>query len=200
VALSWFWRRSAFHEARYWLERTLSLGGLQPQHRPPLLSHAGHVAWMQGRWDLAEAELEESLALWAEAGLGSGHDAARTRCSLAMTRYMQGRFADARPLLEDALAVFRSNGSAWWTAFALALVGALQEARVLAEEACTLLIEIGHKHALGEAYRMLGEISWAEGRQGEAESNYQRSIATYREIGQDAFAGRVEAELAGRAL
>jgi hypothetical protein len=71
---------------------------------------------------------------------------------------------------------------------------------VLAEEACTLLIEIGHEHALGEAYRKLGEISWAEGRQGEAESYYQRSIATYREIGQEAFAGRVEAELAGRAL
>lgn len=247
VALSWFWRRSAFHEARHWLERTLSLDGLQPQHRPALLSHAGHVAWMQGRWDVAEAELEESLALWAEAGLGSGHDAARTRCSLAMTRHMQGRFADARPLLEDALAVFRSNGSTWWTAFALALlgkaalarhehgrarsclsealaiyrsignrwglglflstaaqldlaVGRLQEARALAEEACTLLIEVGHKHALGDAYRMLGEICRADGCHEEADTSYRRSIATYREIGQEAFAGRVEAELAGRAL
>jgi predicted ATPase/DNA-binding SARP family transcriptional activator len=245
VALSWFWRRSAFHEARSWLERTLKLDGLQPQHRSALLSHAGHVAWMQGRWDVAEAELTESLALWIEQGLGSGHDAARTRCSLAMTRYMQGRFEDARPLLEDALAVFRSNGSAWWIAFALAFlgkaavelqeygraqaclseglaiyrrignrwglglflitaaqlelaIGALREARVLAEEACELLIEIGHKHALGEAYRMLGEISWAEGRPSEAETSYRRSIATYREIGQEVFAGRVEAELEGR--
>ena len=247
LALSWFWRRSAFHEARYWLERTLTLDGLQPQHRPALLSHAGHVAWMQGRWDVAEAELEESLALWEEGGLGSGHDAARTRCSLAMTRYMQGRFEDARPLLEDALAVFRSSGNDWWIAFALAFlgksavarqeygrakeclseglaiyrsignrwglglflitaaqlelaIGALQEARALAEEACGLLLEIGHKHALGEAYRMLGEITWAEGRPADAEANYRRSIASYREIGQEAFADRVEAELARRAL
>jgi predicted ATPase/DNA-binding SARP family transcriptional activator len=246
LALSWFWRRSAFHEARRWLERALRLDGLQPLHRPALLSHAGHVAWMQARWDVAESELEESLALWADAGLGSGHDAARTRCSLAMTRYMQGRFADARPLLEDALVTFRDDGSAWWIAFALAFLGkialalqdyerararlseglaiyrrignhwglglflaaaaqlelatgALREARGLAEEACDLLIEIGHKHALGEAYRMLGEIAWAEGRHGEAETSYRRSIATYREIGQEAFAGRVEAELAGRA-
>jgi predicted ATPase/DNA-binding SARP family transcriptional activator len=247
LALSWFWRRSAFHEARHWLERALQLDGVRPQHRTALLSHAGHVAWMQGRWDVAEAELEESLALWDEQGLGTEHDAARTRCSLAMTRYMQGRFEDAPPLLEDALAVFRSNGTDWWIAFALAFLGkaavarqeygrareclseglaiyrsignrwglglflitaaqldladgTLQEARALAEEACTLLIEIGHRHALGEAYRVLGEISWAEGRHGEAETDYRRSIATYREIGQEVFAGRVEAELAGRAL
>jgi predicted ATPase/DNA-binding SARP family transcriptional activator len=247
VALSWFWRRSAFHEARHWLERALNLAGLRPQHRPALLSHAGHVAWMQGRWDVAEGELEESLALWEAGGLETGHDAARTRCSLAMTRYMQGRFEDARPLLEDALAVFRRSCNDWWTAFALTFlgkaavaleeyggarvcltealaiyrrignrwglglflitaaqlelaVGALQPARAFAEEACALLIEIDHKHALGEAYRMLGEISWAEGRHGEAETSYRRSIATYREIGQEAFAGRVEAEFAGRTL
>jgi predicted ATPase/DNA-binding SARP family transcriptional activator len=247
LALSWFWRRGAFHEARHWLDRALQLDGSPAQLRPALLSHAGHVAWMQGRWDVAEAELEESLALWIEQGLGFEHDAARTRCSLAMTRYMQGRFEDARPLLEDALAVFRSNGSEWWIAFALAFlgktavalqeyeraetclseglaiyrrignrwglglflitaaqlelaIGALQEARVLAEEARTLLLEIGHKHALGEAYRMLGEIHWAEGRPIDAEANYRHSIATYREIGQESFAGRVEAELAGREL
>jgi predicted ATPase/DNA-binding SARP family transcriptional activator len=243
LALSWFWRRSAIHDARHWLERALSLEGLRAQHRAALLSHAGHVAWMQARWDVAEAELLESLALWDELGLQGEHDAARTRCSLAMTRAIQGRVGDARALLEEALVVFEEHDNDWWIAFALALLGksalaqreygrakeslfaglaiyrrignrwglglflgtaaqlqieagTLQEARALAEEAVTLLIEVGHKHALGEAYRMLGEISWAEGRQAEAEENYRCSITTYQEIGQEAFADRVAAELA----
>jgi predicted ATPase/DNA-binding SARP family transcriptional activator len=243
VALSWFWRRSAVQGARQWLERALELEGLTARHRAALLSHAGHVAWMQARWDVAEDELEASLALWEGLGLQGEHEAARTRCSLAMTRYMQGRPADARPLLAEALVVFREKGNDWWIAFALALlgkaalalkqygpakaslmeglaifrsignrwglglflgtaaqlhheIGTLQEARALAEESRTLLIEVGHKHALGEIHRMLGEISLAEGRHAEAEASYRSSIATYREIGQEVFAGQVEAELA----
>jgi predicted ATPase/DNA-binding SARP family transcriptional activator len=246
LALSWFWRRSAFHEARQWLERALALEGLGARHRAALLSHAGHVAWMQARWDVAEAELEESLAIWDELGLCGEHDAARTRCSLAMTRYMQGRPEAARPLLEEALVVFEKDGNDWWTAFALAFLGkaalarqeygraeqslfaalaiyrrignrwglglflgtaaqlrfelgALQEARALAEEARTLLIEVGHKHALGEIYRMLAEIAGADGRRSEAEEHYRCSIATYREIGQEVYASRVAAELAAAA-
>lgn len=245
VALSWFWRRSAVHEAREWLDRALELQGLTDLHRAALLSHAGHVAWMQARWAVAEAELGESLALWAERGPLDEHDAARTRCSLAMAHYMQGRPEAARPLLEESLVVFRQKRNDWWIAFALAFlgkaalaqkqygqakeclmeglaiyrsidsrwglglflitaaqqhfeIGTLQEARALAEEARSLLIEFGRKHALGDVYRMFGSISWAEGRHAEAEESYQSSIATFREIGQETFAGQVSAELAGR--
>jgi predicted ATPase/DNA-binding SARP family transcriptional activator len=170
LALSWFWRRSAFHEARHWLERALQLDGLRPEHRPALLSHAGHVAWMQGRWTVAEAELEESLALWDEQGLGSEHDAARTRCSLAMTRYMQGRFADARPLLEDALAVFRGSGNAWWIAFALAFLGkaavALEEygrARECLTEGLAIYRSIGNRWGLGLFLITAAQLDLADG-------------------------------------
>jgi predicted ATPase/DNA-binding SARP family transcriptional activator len=247
VALSWFWRRSAFHEARHWLERALTLEGLETRHRAELLSHAGHVAWMQARWDVAQAELEESLALWDELDAGSEHGAARTRCSLAMTRSWQGDQDAARALLEQALTVFEQLDDRWWVAFTLAILGrsaierkqygrareclaqalsifrsignrwglglflqpaaqlhfvtgSLQEARALAEESRALLIEIGHKHALGGTYQLLGRIARAEGRDAEAEEHYRSGIATYREIGQDVFADQVAAELAGRTL
>jgi predicted ATPase/DNA-binding SARP family transcriptional activator len=244
LALTWFWRRSAAHDARQWLERALTLEGLTDQQRAALLSHAGHVAWMQARSDVSEAELEESLVLWDELGLRGAHDAARTRCSLAMTRSAQGRLEGARALLEEALVVFEEDGNDWWIAFVLAFLGkialarrdlgrareslaqalaiyrslgnrwglglflgsaaqlhlelgTLRKARELAEEARTLLAEVGHKHALGDAYRTLARISWAEGHHAEAERNYQSSIATYREIGQEVYAAHVAEELAG---
>jgi hypothetical protein len=71
-------------------------------------------------------------------------------------------------------AVFRSNGSEWWIAFALAF--------------------------LGKAAVELQEYGRAQACLSEGLAIYRRSIATYREIGQEVFAGRVEAESAGRTL
>jgi tetratricopeptide (TPR) repeat protein len=209
-----------------------ALDGVSDRHRAALLSHAGHVAWMHGRLDVAEAELTESLALWDDLGLHDQHDAARTRCSLAMAYHFQGRPEVGRPLLEEALRVFERDGNEWWIAFALSLlgkgalaqkdygraqenlfaglaiyrrignrwglglhlvtaaqlhleIGALHEARAVAEEARELLIEVGHKNALAGIYEIFADIARAEGRPDEAQAYERRSRATYREIGQD---------------
>lgn len=156
VALAWFWIRGATSEAREWLERALALPELTPYHRAALFYHSGRVAWMQSAWAVAEAQLQQALELWAELGLKDGQEAARTRCSLAMTRYMQGDSGGARSLFEVALEVFRREGDAWWTASALGWLGkaavALEDydaARETLDECLAIYRRLGNHWGLG---------------------------------------------------
>jgi len=190
VALSWFWRRSAFHEARHWLERALTLDGLVAQHRAELLSHAGHVAWMQARWDVAEAELEESLALWDELDARSEHGAARTRCSLALTHSWQGDHDTARVLLEAALVVFEERNDRWWVAFTLAILGRIaieqkryERAQECLAEAVAIFRRIGNRWGLGMFLQPAAQLHFETGALKEAWALAEESRALLVEVG-----------------
>jgi tetratricopeptide (TPR) repeat protein len=190
VALSWFWRRAAIQEAHALLVRALALEGLTVRHRASLLSHAGHVSWMVGRLDVAEAHLLESLDLWERLGLLDGHEAARTRCSLAMTRYWQGRYDDARSLAEGALAIFRANDTVWWIAFVLAwkgkvalATGAYERARGDLLDGLALFRSIGNRWGLGLFLGTAAQLHFEMGDLDAARALAEEGCALLIEIG-----------------
>jgi predicted ATPase len=198
LALSWFWRRNAVHEARRWLDMARELDGVSAPHRAALLSHAGHVAWMQARLDVSEAELTESLALWDELGLDDQHDAARTRCSLAMTRHSQRRSGDAIHLLEEALVTFERLGNAWWIAFALSTMGRAALARKEYDRAKECLSEglaiyrrIGNRWGLGLFLGTAAQLQLEEGTLQEARARAEEACAVLIEVGHTYALGEI---------
>jgi tetratricopeptide (TPR) repeat protein len=159
--------------------------------------------YMQGKPEAARPLLEEALEVFERNG--TDWWIAFVLAFLGKTALARQEYGLAEESLFEGLAIYRRIGNYWGlglflgTAAQLRLeLGALQEARALAEEARTLLTAVGHKHALADAYRMLAKIAWAEGRRAEADEHYRCSKATYREIGQEVFAGQVAAELAER--
>ena len=69
IALAWFWRiHSHVLEGRTWLEQAVLLPDLTTETRAGLLYHAGHLAWMQDDFALAQARVEQSLELWQSLG------------------------------------------------------------------------------------------------------------------------------------
>jgi tetratricopeptide (TPR) repeat protein len=159
--------------------------------------------YMQGKPEDARLLLEQALEVFERNG--NEWWIAFVLAFLGKTALAQRQYGRAHESLSEGLAIYRRIGNRWGLGLFLGTaaqlrfeLGALQEARALAEEARTLLIGVGHKHALGEIYRMLAKIARAEGRHAEAEAYYRRSMATYREIGQEVSAEQVAAELVGR--
>jgi predicted ATPase/DNA-binding SARP family transcriptional activator len=190
LALSWFWRRGAIIEARRWLDVALEREAVTVPHRAALLSHAGHVAWIQGRWDVAEAELTESLVLWDAVGLGWGHGAGRTRCSLAMTYWLLRRPDEARPLLEEALVIFRRDRNAWWVAFALGHMakvdisyGEHDRAKEHISAALAIYRRLGNRWGLGLFLGAAAKLELAAGRLQEARALAEEACELLSEIG-----------------
>jgi predicted ATPase/DNA-binding SARP family transcriptional activator len=190
VALSWFWRQRAFEEADLLLDRALNLVGLKPYEQALLLYYQGHIAWMKSAWNDADAQLSESLVRWAELGLEDSHVAARTRCSLAMTYYMQGRSQEAYVLLERALSTFRKEDDPWWTAFVLGWLGKVEVVRGKRETAEAFLSEclesyrrLGNRWGLGLFLQSAADLHLESGNLVQARALAEEGIRLLREVG-----------------
>ncbi|NOX44758.1 MAG: tetratricopeptide repeat protein, partial [Caldiserica bacterium] len=101
-----------------------------------------------------------------------------------------GASREARPLVEEGLALARGLGDARETAFALASLGELVSflgdhpvAEGLLREALGLYRELGDRAGIAAALNALGTVAWRQGRYEDAKALYQEGLALERELG-----------------
>ena len=125
IALAWFWRiHSHVLEGRTWLEQAVLLPGLTVESHAGLLYHAGHLAWMQDDFALAQARMEQSLELWQSLGPAGQRGAGFAYHTLGMA--LSGAELSALSNLTPSIQAFQTSrslfeevGDEWGVAFAL---------------------------------------------------------------------------------
>lgn len=108
-ALWRFWFvRGYLSEGLRWLEEVLDLKGEVTSLRAKVLNGASDLVWSQGNYGRAKELYEESPTLSRQ--LGDKRDIAVALENLGSVARNWGDYATARPLLEEALALYRETG------------------------------------------------------------------------------------------
>jgi ATP/maltotriose-dependent transcriptional regulator MalT len=149
----------------------------------------GHVAWMRGNLAVACALLEESSEL--SRAMDDRDNVAYTLYSLANLARDQGKYAQARVLLEESLALFRARANKRGKALALLLDAELRfvaqsdptPIRPQLEESQALFQEIGDKDGLALHRYVSGQVALSQGDASTARSLLEGSLALYRDLG-----------------
>jgi len=205
-ALWWFWLRNGhLSEGRRWLEGALERveASERTAARAKVLWGAGFLAFSQVSHPAARSRLEESAGICREIGDRRGLAYALSFLSLVMAH--QGDPAEARPLAEEGVRLFREDGGdRWGLAIALTNMGVVAEAQtdydlaiLLFEESADLLRELGDKWPLSIPLRHLGTVALRHGDHLRAEGLYKESLASLRELGEKWLISLCLEELAG---
>jgi non-specific serine/threonine protein kinase len=205
-ALWWFWLRNGhLSEGRRWLEGALERveATARTAARAKVLWGAGFLAFSQVSHPAARSRLEESAGICREIGDRRGLAYALSFLSLVMAH--QGVPAEARPLAEEGVRLFREDGGdRWGLAIALTNMGVVAEAQAdyelaipLFEESATILRELGDRWPLSIPLRHLGIVAYRHGDHLRAEGLYKESLASLRELGEKWLISLCLEELAG---
>jgi predicted ATPase/DNA-binding XRE family transcriptional regulator len=179
VALGRFWRiRGHLVEGSEWLEQLLKLGGTAPQPtavRAKAETHAGHLAFAQGRWEAAEIHYQSSLAIQRRAGDRLG--IAGSQRDVGSVAQAQGEYGRASALYELSLALLRKQRAKQGIAECLNDLGEIarhrseyERANELNEEALSLQRELGDTWGVARSLRELASVARHRG-------EYARSLA-----------------------
>jgi tetratricopeptide (TPR) repeat protein len=164
------------------MERTLA--------RAKALNALGFMYWADMYPTDRCPELEEALSIGAE--LGDQWNTATAMRYLGLLASIQGRYVEARPLLELSLEIWRTMGPGGklglsWTLTFLGDVALnqneLDEARSIYEETVAILREIGDKNFLAYSVRRLGFLAWREKDYRKATALCIESLSLNRELG-----------------
>ncbi len=205
-ALWWFWLRNGhLSEGRRWLEDALERveASARTAARAKVLWGAGFLAFSQVSHPAARSRLEESAGICREIGDRRGLASALSFMSLVMAH--QGDPAEARPLAEEGVRLFREDGGdRWGLAIALTNMGVVAEAQAdyelaipLFEQSAAILRELGDKWPLSLPLRHLGIVTSRQGDYVRAERLYKESLASLRELGEKWLISLCLEELAG---
>ncbi len=101
-----------------------------------------------------------------------------------------GASKEAKPLIEEGLALARELGDAREIAFALTSLGEVisffgehSAAEAFLREALDLYREVGYRPGIAAALNALGTVAWRLGRYEDAKALYQEGLAIERELG-----------------
>jgi predicted ATPase/class 3 adenylate cyclase len=191
LGLEHFWAmRGYYAEGRDWLEQLLEAETAAPALlRARALSAAGTLAWLCGDYERAGQFHRHGLAGYAEAGDKRG--VALSLSNLGMLLVEQGacEYAEARTLIEQALALQRELGDSSGMAGTLSNLGHLLQlqgdpaaARALYEQALALQQALGNRAGVAIALGNLGIARYGEGNYRAAYGCFQESLALAREL------------------
>jgi len=199
--LLWFWHiRGHKHEGRDWLHRALAAEAeargeqtLDPMHGPiraQALYVAGFLAQMTADLNQARELVQKSLALWRPLGSAGDQGMAYTLSCLGSIALEQGQGAQAKPLLEKALALFQRVGDPLGRAETLSALGNIalavgdyEQAQTLWEEQLTLRQQIGDQDGTADTLSHLGDLAFWQGDYRRARQFYEESLAGFRAVG-----------------
>lgn len=176
-ALGTFWQRHGrYSEGRGWLEQVLAqMDGMSVPSalRARTLQTAAMLAYPQGHWQVARAELEESLALYQTEGDASGM--ARALFDLGWVALDEGQWEAARRLNRDSLAMAQQTGDLVATyravtnlGWANLCLGLCDEAAALFGEGIALAQRLGHLRGVAVSSVNLAWVALAQGETTEA--------------------------------
>jgi predicted ATPase/DNA-binding SARP family transcriptional activator len=190
AALATYWdERAHFTEGAAWLRDALDgSDGLPADVRAMALAGSARMALNQGRHDDAVALASDSLAA---AGAGGDHaGAVRARSLLGLAALYQGRYADARPLLERCRREFAGLGAAWDEAWMLGRLGQMwrlrgdyERSRGCLTESLALHRRIGDHIGLSWTTWQRGVLARYEGDYDRAEALSAESLAGFTRLG-----------------
>lgn len=195
--LCWFWFSTGFwSEGRRWAEEALALpvAAAPTRARAATLFAAAVIAALQAQTRLAQAWLEECVAIARAAG--DGRLEAYAQNYLGMALVQQGRPEGAIPTRE-ALEWFRANDDPYGLRLSLLLLGNLAAAlgdvdgaRGLGEEAVGVARSFGLPRELGIALQMHGSWLMQGGDLERARTLFRESLLALREDPQHLFLAR----------
>ena len=162
------------------------------------LSTAGTLAWHQTDYSVAQALLEESLAISRE--LGDHGGAASSLNNLGNVAIEQGNYPAARQLYEESLSIRRELGDRRSIAGVLGNLGIvayeqgdLTAAQALSEEALAISRELGDQGRVADALNILGTVALDLGDTAAARALIEQSLTIGRDLGdRDAIASSLQ--------
>jgi predicted ATPase len=182
ISLELFWVINDPWEGARRFEALLAVGGgIDSISRARALRCYGACTFSAGDFQQSVRLLEESLALFKEAGDAKG--AAVPLYRLAMTRAALNELGSARPLLEESLELFRQVGSRRGEAEGIGAAGYvaqregnLQRAAELYGESAQMASEVGFTWLRREMLLSLAGVELQLGRTEEAEPHARESL------------------------
>jgi predicted ATPase/DNA-binding CsgD family transcriptional regulator/DNA-binding XRE family transcriptional regulator len=204
-ALVEFWTvRWYVNEERPWLERALrSSKGVPVLVRARALQDAAWLANLQDDGMQAEAQYQESLQLFREAGETQGVASSLVWLGW-LTLTMRKDHVAAHSLLEESHRLAREVGDKRTLDYALFALGTLAldqadftRARSLLEESLAVRQEMGYKQLIAWSLRALGRVLFAQGDHARAYVLVEESLALCREI-HDKISSAYALDLLGR--
>ena len=201
AALDRFWStRGHLAEGREWCARVLAKEGATRRtlEFTKTLSTAGTLAWHQTDYRVAQALLEESLAISRE--LGDRGGTASSLNNLGNVAIEQGDYPAARKLYGESLSIRRELGDRRSIAGVLGNLGIvayeqgdLTAARALSEEALAISQELGDQGRVADALNILGTVALDLGDTAAARALIEQSLTIGRDLGdRDAIASSLQ--------
>ena len=193
-SLHWCWDRLGYwHEARFWLERTLVQSqalGRTADRAKALCSHGVLSYTILGDWTKGQILLEESLDICRELGSACRMEYAYTLVWLGFLLGSRGDRKTGLEYLQEARDIFQDVGDQWGQAWALNLMSGLvldagdrETACKLCEEGAALFRETGDRWGLAILLQGLGDVSLLQGDYSAASKYLQESLEILRDFG-----------------
>ena len=184
VGLFWFWQtRGHIGEGRAQLEQLLTSASLNKAIRARGLWAAGTLAWIQGDYAVARAQVEESLALFRQIDPQGKLDIAISLRELGIIATYQGELEYAHSVLDEGIPLLREIGNKWHLALALYNHGLVHEAendiptaRENFHASLSLFRELNEPWGLSVALHGFGRIASRQGEYITARSHLEESL------------------------
>jgi predicted ATPase/DNA-binding SARP family transcriptional activator len=189
LALLSYWDlRGHYAEGVGWFTTVLEWsGGAPPALRAQLLCEGGQLEYHQGNYERGCAHLEESWALYEEAGNKRGM--AKTLMLQGSAMMSLGDTAAGERRYEESLALFREVGDTWGIAWVLNHLGYvhwnrldMDIARACFEESLALSSKIEDDRLLATALDDFGNFVCLQGDYPHARALYAESLAIRRKM------------------
>ncbi|MBX2997308.1 MAG: tetratricopeptide repeat protein [Caldilineaceae bacterium] len=190
-SLGWFWaNRGHLFEGQDWLTRVLALpeSHCHPPLRAAALIAAARIAYFRGDYQ-GQAELAaESVAICTAHRLTNL--LAQTLHYLGMGYLYQHDYAQAEPLLKDALGRFRQLDDRHGTAMTLAALSMLYSyyedypvAHAYIEESMALYRVLGDTNGVASSLLYMAALAYDEGKYADAQILFERCLPLYQPLG-----------------
>jgi predicted ATPase len=189
--LMWFWyRRSYLSEGRMWTERLIASPALQSasESRALVLNASGMMTLWQGEQETGLARLEEGMSI--EQRLENEQMMAPFLLGKGVALINMGQESAARPLLEEAQALFKQHYQPYFHIFTTVHLGNvelglgnLEKAQAWEEKAYAEARAINENWLLSFALNNLGEVARTQGKYDLARKYYEECENLLRDTG-----------------
>ena len=153
------------------------------------LNLSGVIAWARSQYAVARVQLEEAEVLYQQESDAWGQ--ARCLTQLARISSIQGDYGRARILFEKSRVLYQTLGDKeriGWLNYLLAQMlfvskSDLEHTHTLAEQALSLLKNVGYNQVTAYALNLMGQIHLVQGEQELARELIEESVALNKEVG-----------------